>query len=632
MGDSQKDETRNKRQSSKNSDGELSTRKHMPQAPHATGAEQRQAQHEEGEPARQLEAVFASIPDGVIVYDLKGKILRMNPAALLLFELASENLCRGKSYRQCIRRYEIRDENQQPIPLEHWSINRVIRGDMALGTQEDTVMIHVPSGRSMYVTISCAPVLDEQHQRIGAVCVFHDITERRRNELRIRQTNTSLLALIQAIAYIPTLVDCWSPNTTLLLPPAMNFVGQRFVDLISQTLGCNLVLLLSLGPPADHLYYVAMWGLTPEQEQRRRENSGRFSLTDFLDETTRAHLYANKEVSITHDRIHIPFLDRSDLGPRHLLLTPLFLGKQMAGILVIARADLHDGYTTEEIALVRAIATLITLVMECVLSLSTLDATNAREFVLQETNQLINEFLNLASHELRTPLTAMMGNIQLAQRRLKTLKRHVLDLSEAVSKDIERVRQPLEHASQSARLQERIMRDMIDDARIQAHTLTLHMQRCDLIELVREVVAERQQQIPERKITLDIRHAKETVPIVADADRIKQVIDTYLTNALDYSPGNRPVTVQLTVEGSVARVSVHDEGPGIPPEEQEHVWERFYRAKGMAVQHELSLSLGLGLYLCREFIKYHHGDVGLQSVPGHGSTFWFTLPVATHEK
>jgi PAS domain S-box-containing protein len=604
----------------------------MPLAPLSTEVEQHQSQHEIVEPTSQLEAVFASIPDGVIVYDLKGKIRRINPAALTLFELASENLCIGTSYRQFLRRYKIHDENQQPNVLKDWPISRVIRGDTASGTQEDPVMMRVPSGRDVYVIISCAPVLDSQHHRIGTVCVFHDITDRHRNELRIRQTNAALLTLLRTIADIPALVDRWSPEATLLLPPAMSFIGQRLVELIGQILGCKMVLLLSLGPPADHLYYVAMWGLTPEQERRLRENSRRFSLSDFFDEKTLAHLYANKEVSITHDRIHVPFLNRFDLGSGNILLTPILLRKQIAGILVIAKANLNDVYTSEEIALVKAVATLITLVIECVRALNKLDGTNTREFVLQETNQLINEFLNITSHELRTPLTATMGNIQLAQRRLEALKRHATDLSETLSKYIKQVQQPLENASQSAQLQEQIIRNMIDDARIQSHTLTLHMRRCNLIKLVQEVVAKRQQQAPERRIILDIRHTEETVPIIADADRIKQVIDTYLTNALNYSPGDRTVTVQLTVEGSVARVSVHDEGPGIPPEEQEHIWKRFYRAKGIAIQHELDLSLGISLYICQELIKYHHGGVGLQSVPDHGSTFWFTLPVATQQK
>src|SRR5437764_14681961 len=98
MGDSQRSETHNRQQKSKNSYDEISSRKHMPQAPPPTEVEQHQSQHEIVEPASQLEAVFASLTVGVIVYDLKGKIHQINPAALTLFEVASENLCIGTPY------------------------------------------------------------------------------------------------------------------------------------------------------------------------------------------------------------------------------------------------------------------------------------------------------------------------------------------------------------------------------------------------------------------------------------------------------------------------------------------------------------------------------------------------------
>jgi signal transduction histidine kinase len=114
---------------------------------------------------------------------------------------------------------------------------------------------------------------------------------------------------------------------------------------------------------------------------------------------------------------------------------------------------------------------------------------------------------------------------------------------------------------------------------------------------------------------------------MADAARITQVFTIYLANALTSSPTEEPVTVQVMVKDLVARVSVHNEGVGIPLEEQQHVWERAYRAKGGAVQQELDLSLGLGLYLCRALIERHAGLVGLQSTPGQGATFWFTLPM-----
>jgi signal transduction histidine kinase len=157
----------------------------------------------------------------------------------------------------------------------------------------------------------------------------------------------------------------------------------------------------------------------------------------------------------------------------------------------------------------------------------------------------------------------------------------------------------------------------------------LHPQRFDLIVLLKAAVTQQQRLAPERTITLDHMPTEKAVSIIADANRITQAINSYLANALHYAPADRPVTVQLTVEDGVARVSVHDKGPGIPLEEQERIWERFYHAGEITEQHELDLSLGLGLYLCQVFIERHHGSVGVQSEPGHGATFWFTLPIET---
>ena len=115
---------------------------------------------------------------------------------------------------------------------------------------------------------------------------------------------------------------------------------------------------------------------------------------------------------------------------------------------------------------------------------------------------------------------------------------------------------------------------------------------------------------------------------MVDADRLGQVVTNYLTNALKYSPTYCPVTVGLDVDARQARVWVRDEGPGLPPEEQEAIWERFHRVKGIEVQSGSGIGLGLGLYICRTIIERHQGQVGVESEPGQGSTFWFTVPLA----
>ncbi len=290
--------------------------------------------------------------------------------------------------------------------------------------------------------------------------------------------------------------------------------------------------------------------------------------------------------------------------------------------------------------------------------------------MLHEVQRLSNDFLTLASHELRTPLTGIMGNLQLAQHRLETLKRQVAAQAEHVRERLTYAQQPLASASQSTRLLQRMINDLIDDARIQTNQLALSLQPGDLLTLLKEAVTRQQHDAPERTIVLKEKPTEPAVPILADAQRIIQVLTTYLANALRAAPGTRPVTVGLTVEDAVARVSEHDEGPGIPAEEQAHLWDRFYRGKGSSIQHKLDLSLGLlqypqrmipyekggksprgsdrppstflivadgsrflnralGLYLCRAFIERHQGRVGVQSAPGQGTTFWLTLPLAT---
>ena len=171
--------------------------------------------------------------------------------------------------------------------------------------------------------------------------------------------------------------------------------------------------------------------------------------------------------------------------------------------------------------------------------------------------------------------------------------------------------------------------DLIDISRIQADKLDLQMRPmlCDLANIVKEVVQEQGKIYPERTICLTLS-SPEPVTVHADADRIGQVVTNYLTNALKYSAADRPIDVLLQVEEQAARVSVHDEGPGLSLADQERIWERFYQVENVEIQTASRAGLGLGLYISKTIIEHHHGQVGVQSCPGSGSTFWFTLPLS----
>ncbi|GHO46969.1 ATP-binding protein [Ktedonospora formicarum] len=433
-------------------------------------------------------------------------------------------------------------------------------------------------------------------------------------------------------------VDRVLPEETFLLSSPVLFVAQQVVDVIQSILNCHTVDMLAHGHRSGHLYYVVGSGYTAEQEQYWRDIGGYFHPSEVLGDAAYTRLGTNQEVVIAMDRLHtiarlgkhLPFpasLCSASHDTETFLLVPLFLEQQCVGMLMVAKASSEEAYTPEEIAFVKAVTAQTMLLIEGIHDFSAQEGKKNRALAQQEVSRLAGEFLTLASHELRTPLTGIMGNLQLAQRRLQTFKGQLTPSSVQVCEPFAYVQQPLAAASQSAQLQQQMINDLIDDARIQTNTLPFSLRPEDLGTLLREVVVGQQHAAPEPPITLDVPPLEPKVPILADAGRITYVLTTFLTNARTSSPPGRPVEVHIRVEEALARVSVHNEGAGIAREDLDHLWERFYRTKGNAVQHELDLSFGLALYLCRVFIERHEGNVGVQSAPGEGATFWFTLPI-----
>jgi signal transduction histidine kinase/PAS domain-containing protein len=247
----------------------------------------------------------------------------------------------------------------------------------------------------------------------------------------------------------------------------------------------------------------------------------------------------------------------------------------------------------------------------------------------RESEDRKDEFLRMASHDLRSPLTAMKGNLQLALRLLKRLFSSP-DLTEATHRSLEDLSPLIVRALRQTDIQNRLIGDLLDVSRIQTGKLDLDLAPCDLVSLVREIALDHEASAPGRAIRLHMPETEDLI-VLADTDRIGQVISNYLSNALKYSATSAPITVGVERVGNDARVWVRDEGPGLTVAQQQRIWERFYQAPGITVQSGAGQGMGLGLHICQTLIKRHNGEVGVESAPGQGSTFWFTLPLLAAE-
>ncbi|HET8843587.1 MAG TPA: HAMP domain-containing sensor histidine kinase, partial [Ktedonobacteraceae bacterium] len=262
----------------------------------------------------------------------------------------------------------------------------------------------------------------------------------------------------------------------------------------------------------------------------------------------------------------------SAFGSENLLLLPLFLEEQFAGMLIVFKAGTSRGYMPKELEYAKILVVEIELLVECLGVLRERIASGTRALVHQEVGHLSNDFLTLASHELKTPLTSIIGNIQLAQRRLARLKRQVKEQTEDVCQSTEWVEDPLASASESAHVQQRVIHEMIDTISLQTRPLPMHLKEENLLTLLQETLIRLQRSAPGCKIVLKLPPSVQAILIRADGQQIIQVLSNYLVNVVSHSPADRPVTVQLVIVDNVALIVVHDEGLGLATEEQQVLW------------------------------------------------------------
>jgi len=218
-----------------------------------------------------------------------------------------------------------------------------------------------------------------------------------------------------------------------------------------------------------------------------------------------------------------------------------------------------------------------------------------------------DEFISIASHELKTPLTTIKAYVQLLDR----------DTGED-----DPTKMYVSRALVQIRKLDDLIVDLLDLSKIESGKLKFNKKLFEFESTLSNAVEMIRQTYPEYRI---VRMGEADIQLYGDETRIEQVIINYLTNAVKYSPDNKEIHVEAAIrpDGRLF-VRVRDFGIGIRKDHQSNIFSKFYRVEEAANRFQ---GLGIGLYICAEIIRRHEGEYGVESEPGQGSTFYFSVPV-----
>lgn len=538
-------------------------------------------------------------------------VLDQMPAAVLIAEAPSGRLVAGNRKLEEIWGRPLRptatvDEYEhyeafepatgRRIADEEWALARAVQhGELVLDQELEIVR---DDGTRRFISNNAAPIRDETGAVTGAVAVFYDITAqkgltRERQQLleevqRAEHTHRFLSEasrrLAESIDYektlrriselaVPEIADWCAVD--LVEGRALRRVSVSHVDPQKVAMAREVARRWPPDPDAPH-------GVP--QVIRTGETAWAAEITDDILTT------------IARDEDHLRIL--RDLGLRSVIIAPMVARGRVLGALTLVVAESGRRYGAADVAMAEDLARRAAMAVD--------NARLHRE--AQEAVRLREHVLAIVSHDLRNPLASVSLSASL-------LARLVSDGGD------ERANHPVEVIQRATRRMDRLISDLLDLAGIQGERLSMVPQPVDLVEVLGEALDAMAPLARAANVTLRRALPEGPVPAKADRQRLIQALSNLVGNAVRFSRPRDAVEVRLDVRERDVLVTVSDTGPGIPEDEVTRVFDPYWTA-----MRQGKAGTGLGLYITKGIVEAHGGTIAVDSRPGEGARFSFTLP------
>ncbi|HWH01436.1 MAG TPA: ATP-binding protein [Pilimelia sp.] len=519
---------------------------------------------------RFLDALLESLQVGVAAVDADGRLAFTNEA---LRRIAG-GLPTDDDLYAWARTSTVADATGRPLPPQAMPLVRALRGEHLRDVEN---VIDRPGERPSIVLIDAQPITGGDGEPLGAVLAAHDVTDLRRAE-RFRGCE---LAVSEALAQAASVEQA----------------GPRVLQAIAATLGWPHAELWLVDDTAQLLRSTAVYD-APGHERR-------VAVPDSL---ARGHGLAGRAWH-TNQPVWVRDVSTDAAagsavtvagGMHTAVAVPVPSGGRVLAVLSFF-ADVVEEPEDLFVTLLQGVAAQVGQFLE---------RRRAEELTLALT-RTTDEYLALVGHEMRTPLTSIAAYASL----LRGLDDSQLGpQARQMVSAVERNTDQLRH----------IVEELLDLAALDTGHATLSIADCDLARLVRDAVAAARERLPE-KLVIDCTTPPSCV-IAADARRLRQVVDALLANAALYSPDGGTVTVTLDDAGGAVTLTVADTGIGIPPDEQDRLFTRFYRSS--RTRDRRIPGAGLGLAISRAIVERHHGSIRLLPECDPGTCVEVRLPAS----